>query len=246
MDIKMKKNENWKTEQLASTYIEGVRGAIPLASEQIEIILRIIRSIKPGMTSFLDLGCGDGVLGYKLFSNWPDSKGIFLDYSEPMIKAAKSKCVRYQNQSLFFVEDFGKRDWIHTISGHIPVDVIVSGFSIHHQDNNRKKELFKEIFDQVLKPGGVFLDLDQVASPTIKIEKMFDSYFLDHVQKYQQESNSDISIDDITKAYYKDKEVNKLAPVEEQCDWLKEIGFNHVDCYFKAFELSIFGGVKPD
>jgi ubiquinone/menaquinone biosynthesis C-methylase UbiE len=245
MDIKMAKTENWKTEQLASTYIEGVRGAIPLATEQIEIILRIIKYFKRGMASFLDLGCGDGVLGYTLFSNWPDSSGIFLDYSEPMINAAKTKCNRYQNQSTFIVQDFGKKDWIQTISGHIPVDVVVSGFSIHHQDNDRKKRLYKEIFDDILTPGGVFLDLDQVASPTTDIEKMFDSYFLDHVQKYQQESNPNISIDDITKAYYKDKEVNKLAPVEEQCDWLKEIGFKQVDCYFKAFELSIFGGVKP-
>jgi len=62
MDLKMAKTENWKSEQLASTYIEGVRGAIPLAAEQIKIILRIIRYIKRGTASFLDLGCGDGVL----------------------------------------------------------------------------------------------------------------------------------------------------------------------------------------
>jgi len=74
---------------------------------------------------------------------------------------------------------------------------------------------------------------------------MFDSYFLDHVNLLQQKSDSIISIEDITESYYKDKEVNKLTPVEEQCDWLKKIGFKHVDYYFKAFELSIFGGIKP-
>jgi len=27
--------------------------------------------------------------------------------------------------------------------------------------------------------------------------------------------------------------------------WLQEIGFADVDCYFKIFELALFGGRKP-
>ena len=51
--------ENWKTEKLAETYLEGVRGAIPFANEQIGFLLRIINSFKRDVTSFLDLGCGE-------------------------------------------------------------------------------------------------------------------------------------------------------------------------------------------
>jgi hypothetical protein len=39
-----------------------------------------------------------------------------------------------------------------------------------------------------------------------------------------------------------DKEENILAPVEAQCDWLRELGFIDVDCYLKLFELAVFGG----
>ena len=39
-----------------------------------------------------------------------------------------------------------------------------------------------------------------------------------------------------------DRRDNILAPVEEQCRWLRRIGFTDVDCFFKAFELAIFGG----
>ena len=42
-----------------------------------------------------------------------------------------------------------------------------------------------------------------------------------------------------------DKAANILAPVDDQCRWLREIGFADVDCYFKAFELALFGGRKP-
>ncbi|MGH9720367.1 MAG: class I SAM-dependent methyltransferase, partial [Bryobacteraceae bacterium] len=41
-----------------------------------------------------------------------------------------------------------------------------------------------------------------------------------------------------------DKTANILAPVETQCEWLRLAGFHDVDCYFKAFELAVFGGRK--
>jgi hypothetical protein len=42
-----------------------------------------------------------------------------------------------------------------------------------------------------------------------------------------------------------DKTANILAPMEDQCQWLREIGFEHVDCYFKILELALFGGKRP-
>jgi len=33
--------------------------------------------------------------------------------------------------------------------------------------------------------------------------------------------------------------------VEVQCEWLRDAGFIDVDCFFKAFELAIFGGKRP-
>jgi hypothetical protein len=30
-----------------------------------------------------------------------------------------------------------------------------------------------------------------------------------------------------------------------QCQWLQEIGFGDVDCFFKLFQLALFGGQKP-
>jgi hypothetical protein len=34
------------------------------------------------------------------------------------------------------------------------------------------------------------------------------------------------------------------VPLEVQCDWLREIGFESVDCYSKVAELAIFGGQR--
>jgi tRNA (cmo5U34)-methyltransferase len=42
-----------------------------------------------------------------------------------------------------------------------------------------------------------------------------------------------------------DREANLLASVETQCDWLREIGFEQVDCYFRIYELAVFAGMRP-
>ena len=237
--------ESWKSENLAETYLDGVRSAIPFAGEQLEIILRIVKFFSPNVESFLDLGCGDGVLGRTLLTNWSDAKGIFIDFSDPMIEAAKLKCGKYKDQSTFVVKDFGEEDWVQIISAQLPVDIVISGFSIHHQSDSNKKHIYKEIFEKVLKPGGVFINLEQVKSSTPEIESLFNVFFMDRMRQFQKKSNTNISIETIETEFYKDKTINQLALVEEQCTWLREIGFEQVDCFFKAFELSIFGGVKP-
>jgi len=43
-----------------------------------------------------------------------------------------------------------------------------------------------------------------------------------------------------------DKAANILASVELQCDWLREIGYEDVDCYMRIYELAVFGGRKPN
>ena len=89
---------DWRSAKLTEDYLEGVRGGIPLAETQIEVIIRIIKSWVPGLHTFLDMGCGDGVLGRQLLEEWPDSEGIFMDFSEPMISSAKEKCEIYKNR----------------------------------------------------------------------------------------------------------------------------------------------------
>lgn len=238
--------ESWKTADLAETYLEGVRSAIPLAHEQIEILLRVITAFRPDVTSFLDLGCGDGVLGRTILSRWPEARGIFSDYSEPMIEAARSKAGDFAEQTSFYVQDFGDPDWLETMELHLPVDVVISGFAIHHQSDADKKRIYNDIFHRVLRPGGIFLNLEQVASPTAEIEQIFNEFFMDRMRAFQEETDTGIPIETIEREFYKDKTVNILAPVEDQCAWLRETGFTQVDCFFKAFEMAIFGGVKPN
>ena len=241
-----KNDEVWKRKDLGRRYLRGVRGAIPLAEYQIEVMLHIIRKAKLKLKNFLDLGCGDGILGRAVLSNYPKAKGIFLDFSDTMIEAARKKAPKNNKNLVFVTEDYGKAAWVKSIAKFGRQDLIISGFSIHHQKDSRKKAIYREIFD-LLKPGGLFLNLEHVASATPWLQHVFDEFFIDALYEYHCSLDPNTSRKKIAREHYYNpcKKANILAPVEKQCRWLREIGFKEVDCYLKIFELAFFGGVKP-
>ncbi|MEM8778951.1 MAG: class I SAM-dependent methyltransferase [Cyanobacteria bacterium P01_G01_bin.49] len=235
----------WEKAEVSQYFLGGVRGAIPFATEQIEMILRLIELTQSNVDKFLDLGCGNGVLGNAIYQKFPQAKGTFLDLSETMITSAKENLTE-QKQSHFIVADFGKKSWLDLINQEENFEVIVSGFAIHHQPDERKQEIYQEIY-QLLKPGGLFLNLEHVASYSNLGEKGFDSLFIDSLYAFHQQQESSLSRQEIAEQYYyrADKQANILTLVETQCQWLRESGFIEVDCFLKILELAIFGGIRP-
>lgn len=234
----------WQTAEVAGRFLSGVRGSLPLADEQIDVMLRVIAKAHPGgVRNFLDLGCGDGVLGHAILTKYPAARGVFADFSEPMLDAARK---RIGDGQTFLTSDYATPAWLEAMQAFAPFEVIVSGFSIHHQPDTRKREVYQEIYD-LLAPGGVFLNLEHVQSSDRWVEGLFDELMVDAQYGYFQAQGDTRSRDEIGKTYYyrPDKVANILAPVEMQCGWLREIGYGHVDCYLKVFELAVFGGVKP-
>jgi hypothetical protein len=79
------------------------------------------------------------------------------------------------------------------------------------------------------------------------VSRFFDDFFIDALYRYHHSSGGSQSRAGVAETYYRrpDKSANILAPVELQCAWLRKLGFENVDCFFKSFELALFGGSKP-
>ena len=90
----------------------------------------------------------------------------------------------------------------------------------------------------------MFLNLEHVSSVTPSGTDLFDAFLVDHLHRVQRLSDPCVSRETTADDYTNrpDKHDNILAPVEEQCRWLRRLGFTDMDCFFKAFELAIFGG----
>ena len=166
----------------------------------------------------LDLGTGDGRLLALVKEKFPQATGVALDFSSAMLEAARK---RFKGDSTLEVIE-------HNLDLPLPelgsFDAVVSSFAIHHCSDARKHSLYREIFP-LLEAGGVFCNLEHVSSPT---PRLHDQFLRAIGQDPETEDPS-----------------NLLLDVETQLNWLGEIGFQDVDCYWKWLELALLIGVKP-
>lgn len=164
----------------------------------------------------LDLGCGDGEIIARVLDARPGTTGLACDFSAEMLERARR---RFADEPRVDVVEHDLDDPLPDEWGSF--DLIVSAFAIHHLVDARKRALYAEVF-AALEPGGMFCNLEHVASPTPELH----AAFLAAVGGDEDPSN-------------------KLVEVEPQLDWLRAIGFEQVDCFYKWREIALLAGVKP-
>ena len=241
----MTTDEVWKLPAIVNRFL-SYRAAIPLAQEQIGVMISILKSRKEPVESFLDLGCGDGILGAAILGEYPTARGVLADFSEPMLEQARELLKDDADQIALENLDYGNPAWVDKMQAYSPFDVVVSGYSIHHQPDGRKRQLYEEIFS-LLGPHGWFINIEHVSSAAQLNIDLFENHYITARHILEQNNGGTRTFDQLAEEYENrsDKAANILAPVELQCDWLREIGYEEVDCYFRIYELAVFGGRKP-
>jgi tRNA (cmo5U34)-methyltransferase len=178
----------------------------------------LISEVPKHATRILDLGCGNGHLLALLLAHCGKAIGVGLDFSPTMLAEAARRFERDPRVELV----------AHNLDSPLPdigcFSVIASSFAIHHCDDERKRAIYQEVWN-LLEPEGMFCNLEHVASPNERIHKRF----LEAMNLAEEEEDPS----------------NKLLDLESQLRWLREIGYQDVDCYWKWRELALIVGRKP-
>jgi tRNA (cmo5U34)-methyltransferase len=235
--------EIWKDREVAKAFLDERSSLIPDRPRQLEVLLRVVSFHCPQPRRILDLGSGDAVLLTTLMEAFPDASGVAVDFSPLMLEQAHQRLDKFGQRATIQEGDLQSVIWRESLAG--PFNVIVSGFAIHHLTDERKRALYREIHD-LLTAGGVFLNSEHVASTTPRGEQIFDDALTTHLYERRKEKGEEVTLEQIRREYLErpDRAANILALVEDQCRWLREIGFRDVDCFWKYFEVAIFGGVN--
>lgn len=204
----------WTDSAHARDYLER-RRQIPHRDEGYAALLEFL---PPTPRRVLDLGTGDGYLLALIRDHHPDVTGVAADFSAEMLDRARAV---FADSPVEVVE--------HNLDEPLPAswgsfDVVVSAFAIHHVTDERKRALYGEVYDR-LTPGGVFANLEHVASATPELHEAF---------LYAIGSSPD-----------QDDPSNQLAGVAEQRAWLEAHDFRQVDCHWKWRELALLAGIRP-
>ena len=204
----------WINADHATNYL-GRADRIPHRTEGEATLLELLPAT---VSRVLDLGSGDGrLLGFVL-ARYPDAKAVALDFSPTMLECLRRRFAENSNVSVID----------HNLDYPLPplgqFDAVVSSFAIHHCSHERKRELYGEILG-LLAPGGIFCNLEHVASPTRKLHADFLAA-IGYTPETEDPSN-------------------KLFDLHAQLEWLRSIGYEDVDCFWKWRELALMAGRKP-
>src|SRR5262249_50627269 len=214
---------------------------IPDRARQLDVVLRILRLGARPPRRVLDLGCGDAIILATVLEAFPDASGVGLDFSPLMLEQAAERLAKFGARARTIAADLASPHWRDGLQG--PFDAVLSGLAIHHLPGERKRALYREIYD-LLSPGGVFLNVEHVSSPSPWGEELFNDAMTEHLFVRRRDQGEAVTLEQVRRDFLErpDRAANILASVEEQCDWLRSIGFQNVDCFWKYFELAIFGG----
>jgi tRNA (cmo5U34)-methyltransferase len=235
--------EVWKRRDVAAGFLDQRSVMIPDRHRQLDVLLRLLRATPTPPRCVLDLGAGDALLLATVLEAFPDASGVALDFSPLMLEKARERLQSFGGRATVVEADLGNPDWLRTAAG--PYDAVISGFAIHHLPHERKRALYAEIFG-LLNEDGAFVNTEHVASSTPRVERLFDEAMSEHLWQQRRQRGEDVKLEDVLQYYLTrpDRSANILAIVEEQCGWLRDIGFRDVDCYWKYFELAVFGGFR--
>lgn len=207
--------EEWTTDEKKVHHYLRRADEFPHRAEGESVLLE---HVPRNARRLLDLGTGDGRLLALLRVDRPEMHGVGLDFSELMLAMARKRFVG--DDRIELIE--------HDLTEPLPTlgrfDAVVSSFAIHHLEHERKRSLYGEVFD-LLEPGGVFANFEHVASPSKRLHLAF---FAAIEEPIENEDPSD-----------------RLLDLEAQLRWLRAIGFEDVDCYWKWLEMALLIGVKP-
>jgi SAM-dependent methyltransferase len=209
-------SEEWTDPEHVSAYLANA-DRFPHRSEGDAVL---VEHLPAQPRRILDVGCGDGRLLAMVLAARPGSTGVALDFSPVMLEAVRARFAGDERVGIVG----------HDLSRPLPdglgsFDAVVSSFAIHHLEDDRKRALYGEILE-LLEPGGVFANLEHVASPS---RRLHEAFFAAIGEPIENEDPSDRTVD----AWI-------------QAGWLSELGFEDADCYWKWLEMALLIGRKAE
>ncbi len=163
-------------DKYASLYDSSRRKLIPLFDDFYQTAISEIPFSKQEKIDVLDLGAGTGLMSGLVAEKYPDAKILLVDIAEKMLAEAEKKLKCFDNSFTFEVADYSTVE-----SFGKSFDLVISSLSIHHLGNTEKQNLFKSIYGY-LKPGGIFINADQVLGDSKEIEDVYRNRWIEQVK----------------------------------------------------------------
>ena len=217
-------------EEEAREFDQVIVALIPDYGHMVEALVVALPFDSRASIKIIDLGCGTGTVALSILRAFPNAHFTCLDLAENVIAMARTKLAGYAHVR-YLVGDF------NIFNGEY--DAVVSSLALHHfLTDDAKRRFYRRIYDS-LRPGGVFYNADVVLASSERLQETYMSHWRDFMRR--SVSEQEIENKWIPKYYAEDHPVK----LNDQLQWLAEIGFADVEVVWKQYNFAVYGGAKP-
>ena len=224
--------------------------------ERFELIARTIGETLTPVRMVLDLGCGPGSLSLRIAAALPDVDVIGIDFDPGMLLLARLRLAEPGGRVKIIAADLRDASWTDAVP--TGVDAVVSATALHWMTAAELAALYRQIA-RVLRPGGLFLNADHVASDSPAIQQARERH---REQMRRAEARGDA---DDWGTFWREYgralgvdlgEINDRVPGGWQetseaglphawhLDELRAAGFSAVDCFWRSDCDAVYGGLR--
>ena len=236
--------ESWMTDETREAWRRTLRKKlVSMLAFEPEATIRV-----------LDVGAGTGGLSLEILGNYPKAHMVCQDFSEAMLAHARQKLKSFSAQVTFVQSDLQDPAWLRLIEGTF--DAVVSSL-VMHTVPNRTREIYRELLDKV-NPGGCLLTGDVFAPPGPILEK---AYLKARILAYQATIKAETgvvkSLAEIEQDMKERRRIRESSfphrvrnrpvgffTIMNHLEWLRQAGFDEVDCLWKDMHPAIIGGFR--
>lgn len=217
--------------QSVAYYDSWVQKALPCYEELFAVAVESIPFSVEQELTILDLGAGTGLFSAHVFQRYGNSHYTLMDVAEQMLEIAKERFAGSAQQFSYITGDY------RTALPAAQFDLVISSLSVHHLSDSEKQNLFRELFLK-LRPGGVFINVDQIKAPSEHFQELYWSSWLSKVRR------SGAGEEQIQQSIRRRLEFDHDATMADQLKWLQDSGFEWVDCLYHHYFVGLFVAQK--
>jgi len=216
--------------QHATDYDALRRRLVPCFDAFYSAATEVLEAGEGAIMRVLDLGAGTGLFTERVLGLYAGAHVVLLDAAEEMLRQAVER-----------LEPASIEIRCQDLREELPAgsfDAVVSALAIHHLEDDAKRDLLTRAHT-TLRPGGVFVNADQVAAPTPWLTDVYDRVWRRQCQMLGA-TDAELAAADARMSF------DRCADATTQLGWMRQAGFEHVDCFFKASRFAVMAGWKAD